>query len=136
MLMLISSFALLVHRLGHPPKAASSKQAVSDTGTLTPGTIFASWVAQLPRPVPAGTGKHIFRLLFPHEGSRRRYGLKETLLARELERILGVQGLTKWDAVNWNGRHEGGTGCLGKEVELALSNRVRSCVFRLSPTRC
>lgn len=121
------SFALLIHRLGHPPKGSSSKQAASNNDTLAPGTIFASWLAHLPRPVPAGTGKHIFRLLFPHEGSRRRYGLKETLLARELERILGLKGLlTRWDAVNWIGRHEGGTGCLGKEVELALSRRESS----------
>jgi DNA ligase-4 len=72
-----------------------------------------------------GTGKYLFRLLFPHEGSRRRYGLKETKLAVELENILGLSGLRKWDSVSWEMGDEGGTGCLGKEVEVALKARVR-----------
>lgn len=68
-------------------------------------------------------GKRLFRLLFPHEGPRRRYGLKETRLAAELERVLGVDGLKKWDGLAFEG--EGGTGCLGKEVELIMRDRVR-----------
>lgn len=75
----------------------------------------------LPRPFLIGTGKHLFRLLFPHEGSRRRYGLKETRLALELEKILCVNGLTKWDAAGWG---EAGTGCLGKEVQRLMKDRV------------
>lgn len=91
--------------------------------------IFQSWLNHhKPSLSGAGTGKRLFRLLFPHEGSRRRYGLKETKLALELERILGLSGLRKWDSVCWDStdREEGGTGCLGKEVEVVMKSRVGS----------
>lgn len=52
--------------------------------------------------------------------------MKDTKLARELERVLGVEGLVKWDAVAVEG--DAGTGCLGREVELALRRRVRQRV--------
>ncbi|EIW71652.1 hypothetical protein TREMEDRAFT_73368 [Tremella mesenterica DSM 1558] len=116
------SFALLIHRLGHPPKVSS--RPTGEKITLTPSKIFASWLAHLPRPFPPYTGKHLFRLLFPHEGSRRRYGNREHILAKDLEKILGVSGLTRWDSVQW-GEH-GGSGCLGKEVEFACKDRSSS----------
>lgn len=68
------------------------------------------------------TGTRIFRLLFPHEGNRRRYGLRETKLALELERLLGIAGLTRWDAVGTQG--VAGQGCLGDVVGHAMSERV------------
>ncbi|KAL7424949.1 hypothetical protein Q5752_000636 [Cryptotrichosporon argae] len=103
------SFAELVYRLGHPP------------ASLTPSQIFSSWLAHLRHPLPPHTGKQLFRLLFPHEGARRRYDLKETRLVAELERVLGVAGLRRWDSVTYTG--EGGTGCLGLEVERAMEAR-------------
>ena len=39
----------------------------------------------------------------------------------ELERILCVSGLTQWDAVGWG---QAGSGCLGKEVERVMRDRV------------
>lgn len=109
------SFCALVYRLSHPSTPKGLNKPPS------PAEIFSSWLNHLPRPFPPGTGKHILRLLFPHEGSRRRYGLKETRLAIDLERILCVEGLCRWDAVGWG---EGGSGSLGKEVERAMRDRV------------
>ena len=113
------SFADLVNRLGHPPKSRTSQQIVS------PEKIFQAWINHLPRPLVPGTCKAVFRLLFPHEGSRRRYGLKETRLAAELETLLGLQGLKRWDAVAWD---EPGAGCLGKYVEQLMKKRVSANV--------
>ena len=39
----------------------------------------------------------------------------------ELERILCVEGLSRWDAVGWG---EAGSGSLGEEVERAMRGRV------------
>jgi DNA ligase-4 len=109
----------LIYRLSHPPRSKSS----SSLDPLPPSKIFQSWLNHLPRLLLPGTGKRLFRLLFPHEGPRRRYGLKETRLGAELERVLGVDGIKKWDELTFEG--EGGTGCLGKEVELIMKDRVR-----------
>jgi len=38
---------------------------------------------------------------------------------------LGTRGLGKWDSVSWDRGGDGGTGCLGREVELIMKNRVR-----------
>ncbi|WWD20194.1 hypothetical protein CI109_104670 [Kwoniella shandongensis] len=111
-------FAKLVFRLGNPPISKKT------TKPIQPSKIFASWLNHLPNPLPPHTVKQIFRLLFPHEGSRRRYGLKETKLAQELERLLGLKGLTRWDSVSWDRGGEAGTGCLGREVEIAMKDRV------------
>lgn len=96
---------------------------------LTPAAIFTSWLNHH-RPHPPTFGKQLFRLLFPHEGSRRRYGLKETKLSRELEGTLGLRGLARWDGVSYDG--QSGTGCLGREVECMMKGRVRR---RLAPWR-
>jgi DNA ligase-4 len=111
----------LIYRLAHPPKASSSSSDPSEP--LSPRKIFASWLNHLQRPLVRGSGKHLFRLLFPHEGTRRRYNLKEAKLAVELERALGRSGLTQWDSIYFQGE-EGRTGCLGKEVELLMKKRV------------
>lgn len=120
---LTPSFADLVHRLGHPPKHVREPTADGEGRTVLPDEIFASWLNHLPRPFAPHTGKHLFRLLFPHEGNRRRYGMKETRLAAELETILGIRNLRHWDSVAWD-RGRGGTGCLGDEVEFAMGTRV------------
>jgi DNA ligase-4 len=81
------------------------------------------------RPFPPKFGKQLFRLLYPHEGSRRRYGLKETKLSKELEGILGLSGLSRWDGVVYEG--EAGTGCLGREVETMMRPRVSHLLLLL-----
>lgn len=45
----------------------------------------------------------------------------ETKLAKQLEKILALQGLKRWDAVGWG---DEGTGCLGLELERVLKERV------------
>ncbi|WWC73544.1 uncharacterized protein I206_107516 [Kwoniella pini CBS 10737] len=117
------SFAKLVFHLGNPPKSTQTPSKTSKA--LSPIKIFQSWLNHLAKPFPPGTGKHLFRLLYPHEGSRRRYGLKEAKLALELGRIMGVEGLSKWDCVTWD-NNDRGTGCLGKEIELAIRDRSTS----------
>lgn len=117
---LTGSFADLIYRLGHPPLRQSKSTGLSVA--LAPNVIFQSWLNHH-KPYSPGLGKRLFRLLFPHEGSRRRYGLKETKLSSELERILGLTGLRRWDSVCWDGG-DGGTGCLGKEVESTMRRRV------------
>ncbi|ORY34864.1 hypothetical protein BCR39DRAFT_515200 [Naematelia encephala] len=112
------SVASLIDRLGNPPLSPTEP-----TKRLSPGEIFTSWLTHLSRPLLPYTGKYLFRLLFPHEGSRRRYGLKETRLAFELEAVLGVRGLRRWDSVGAARDGECGTGCLGKEVEARVRER-------------
>ncbi|WWD04258.1 hypothetical protein V865_002326 [Kwoniella europaea PYCC6329] len=116
------SFVKLVYHLGNPPRSASAGITQTKTSSLSPSKIFQSWLNHLPKPLPQESGKHVFRLLFPHEGSRRRYGLKESKLALELESLLGLRGLSKWDRVYWD-NGESGTGCLGKEIELLVRDR-------------
>jgi DNA ligase-4 len=48
--------------------------------------------------------------------------LKETKFSKELEGILGLSGLSRWDGVVYEG--EAGTGCLGREVETMMRPRV------------
>jgi len=117
-------FSDLIYRLSHPPKPVSPESGVHTP--LTPTVIFTSWLNHH-RPVSPKFGKHLFRLLFPHEGSRRRYGLKETKLSKELEGMLGLDGLSKWDGVAYEG--ESGTGCLGREVETKMKSRVSHLIF-------
>ncbi|WRT69581.1 uncharacterized protein IL334_006570 [Kwoniella shivajii] len=117
------SFAKLVYHLGNPPR--SKQTNTKPSVPLSPNKIFKSWLNHLPKPFAQGAGKHLFRLLFPHEGSSRRYGLKENKLAQELERCLGLRGLTRWDCVSWD-QGESGTGCLGREVEILMRDRNSS----------
>ncbi|ORX33230.1 hypothetical protein BD324DRAFT_654306 [Kockovaella imperatae] len=118
------SFAKLIYRLSHPPQARSRENR-----TFTPADIFTSWLNHLDRPLPPGSGKHVLRILFPHEGCRRRYGMKEMKLACELERILRIKGLSRWDSAGSPG---GGSGCLGLEVQRVCKERTTSRVSSLT----
>ncbi|KAL0249990.1 hypothetical protein I308_103293 [Cryptococcus tetragattii IND107] len=117
---LFESFAKLIYRLGNPPRS----QVTNDP--YSPDEIFTSWLNHLCKPFPIHTGKRLFRLLFPHLGPRRRYGLKEQKLAQELSKILGAKTLNKWDSVRRNDIGETGTGCLGHEIEALAKNRSTS----------
>ncbi|CAK9780671.1 unnamed protein product [Cutaneotrichosporon oleaginosum] len=114
--------AELVYYLGHPPTSKLRHDSDGRRPPLSPTWIFASWVKSLPPSLPPKTTARLFRLLFPHEGNRRRYGLRETKLAAELESLLAIQGLTRWDAVGWEG--VGGLGCLGDVVAHAVRERI------------
>ncbi|EJT49134.1 hypothetical protein A1Q1_01783 [Trichosporon asahii var. asahii CBS 2479] len=98
--------------MGDPPmsKRRDQKEKII---SYTPEEIFGAWISKQAQPLVPGTTKKLFRLLFPHEGARRRYDIKETRLASLLEQTLGIKGLTRWDAVSLNGVRK--TGCLGEE---------------------
>lgn len=98
-------------------------------GPYSPDKIFTSWLNHLRKPFPIHTGKHLFRLLFPHIGSRRRYGLKEQKLALELSKILGAKTLNQWDSIRWDDTGDAGTGCLGRDIEALVKNRVRHLIY-------
>lgn len=125
------SLCSLIRRLGSIPPRASNR-AKADHVQL-PSQIFIAYIRTLPyaldSPDGLALGKIIFRLLFPHFSPRRRYGLKESLLARSLSRVLGLKGLREWEdhAIGWR---PGGlcgerlrAGCLGREIEILLSKR-------------
>lgn len=114
------SFAHLIQRMGDPPmsKRRDQKEKII---SYTPEEIFGAWISKQAQPLVPGTTKKLFRLLFPHEGARRRYDIKETRLASLLEQTLGIKGLTRWDAVSLNGVRK--TGCLGEEVRIAMFKR-------------
>jgi len=67
-----------------------------------------------------------FRLLFPEEDTKRKYGIQEKQLAGFLSEILGVsrKELESWDL-------QDATGCLGNELECLLAPRfvVYACVL-------
>lgn len=64
----------------------------------------------------------VFRLLFPEDDVRRKYGLQEIRMAQYLTKILGIstaaggrgERLRKW-------KGEDALGCLGKEVEMVMT---------------
>ena len=103
------SFARLVRALGRT-RAESSIQ---------PRARFAQFLHALPCPLPPRYGTHLFRLLFPHVMPRRRYQMKETVLARRLCDVMRLNELQAGSLYGWNegvgGR--GASGCLGEEVE-------------------
>lgn len=121
-------FADLIQRLGNPPNASKRDERENIVKVL-PAQIFTAWIRSLPHPFVPGTSKKLFRLLFPNEGSRRRYDLRELRLAAALEHVLGVSGLARWDEVSV--RDAGGTGCLGEEVRRAMCARKVSLLRRL-----
>ncbi|GAA5911215.1 uncharacterized protein JCM6883_001943 [Sporobolomyces salmoneus] len=86
--------------------------------------VKATHAPGLDDPLPDGTIVIFFRLLFPEEGVRRRYGLQEYTLGKELEKLYRV-GEGKF--ANWSAPCEGGravaTGCLGDTVKLWMERK-------------
>jgi DNA ligase-4 len=78
-----------------------------------------------------GLCKIFFRLLFPEEDIRRRYGIQETVLAKTLARGVFVLPTDSGSAgralMEWSGypqaAEEAKLGCLGVELEIALFQR-------------
>jgi len=77
-------------------------------------------------PLPPGTTAIFFRLFFPEEDTKRKYGIQEKQLAGYLSEILGVsrKKLESWDS-------QDATGCLGNELECLLAPKfmVYACVL-------
>lgn len=92
--------------------------------------VFRKWVEELHRrfsPLPPSTTAICFRMLFPEEDIRRRYGIQETKLTQLLADCFGVEAkvFQKWSL-------EASSGCLGQELKVVLE---RSCSvnFSLNP---
>lgn len=100
MAILFGDFCLLLEKIARSSKAhvlgntqGKYKQVPS------PQDIFRTWLSALQHPSHFD-GLLIFRLLFPEQDIRRRYGFKETLLARELSAALGFAPPPS--LINWN----------------------------------
>lgn len=89
---------------------------------------FRKWIAELRRlyvPLPPDTTAIVFRLLFPDEDVRRKYGMKETRLARHLAEIYAVSTSANGRGerlLKWKG--EDTPGCLGLEVRNILEANI------------
>ncbi|KAF8636408.1 hypothetical protein AX17_003590 [Amanita inopinata Kibby_2008] len=94
-------------------------------GTYPALRVFARWTEELRRcfvPLPNGTTRNVFRLLFPEEDARRKYGMQEKMLCLNLAECLGVSGeeFRRWNL-------EEASGCLGHEVKRVLLSRSSGC---------
>ncbi|THU99167.1 DNA ligase/mRNA capping enzyme, partial [Dendrothele bispora CBS 962.96] len=84
--------------------------------------VFRNWKEALYAkfsPLPPGTTRIIFRLLFPEADTRRRYHMQETGLSLEIMKCFGVNDarLTNWSK-------DGHSGCLGQEVKNVLEDTL------------
>ncbi|KAI9618950.1 hypothetical protein H4Q26_012207 [Puccinia striiformis f. sp. tritici PST-130] len=97
---------------------------------------FQNWVHQFKwNQIPKQTGKIIFRLLFPDQDIRRKYGLQESRLGSYLGMIFAVstksghrgEPLVKWDSVQEDeqGIERGKPGCLGLELQKIIQDLPR-----------
>lgn len=89
---------------------------------------FITWCKSHPALAP-GTGVALFRLLFPQEDFRRKYGLKEERLSKLLTQVLqnsGVGGLStavlRWSTSNVP-TIVADQGCLGDRLRNILEER-------------
>ena len=129
MAILFSDLCLLLDRIAAiKPVRTGQQDATAASRTLL---VFKQWLSALTN-ASARDGILIFRLVFPEHDVRRRYGLKETLLARELPKALGFSSnvLACWrDAGEASIMYEGidatkrRSGCFGHHLEAVLAPR-------------
>ncbi|GAA6059260.1 hypothetical protein JCM10212_006653 [Sporobolomyces blumeae] len=123
-------FAQLVDRLsnctarrkGSKPKGGPSRQV----------KLVQKWIEQVKevhqvgqgQPLPDGAVVIFFRLLFPEESVRRRYGLQEYTFAKLLEKYYRVpEGrFSNWAAPS-EGSRSRASGCLGEEVRRWMESK-------------
>lgn len=123
MVILFSDLCLLFDRIA---TNASRSQKGKERESTPPEDILAAWIAALDDPSHRD-GLLIFRLLFPEHDIRRRYGLKETLLAHELPTSLGFSASTRlgaWDRETSSDRRK--HGCFGFCLQEVLEHRRTS----------
>ncbi|GAA6027207.1 hypothetical protein JCM8097_002484 [Rhodosporidiobolus ruineniae] len=116
-----SFFASLVEQI-----AAVSAKKKGDTRGRGPASsekkLLTAWVERVKeehgKDLPAGTMVLFFRLFFPDEGVRRRYGLQEKTLADLLETLFKVSRrgrFSQWNLPSYGAKGVA-SGCLGEEV--------------------
>ena len=127
MTILFSDLCLLFDRLSSiKPKQPGGQPSTSKS----PIEIFRHWLSALDKPTHYH-GLLLFRLIFPQFDIRRRYGLKESLLARELPKALSfsTRSLDHWnkkislDTSEYIDAKKSRAGCLGNTLEAILKTR-------------
>lgn len=93
--------------------------------------VFRKWIEELHRrfsPLPSNATVICFRMLFPEEDIRRRYGIQETKMTKLLADCFGIETkiFQKWSL-------EESSGCLGQELKVVLE---RSCSVNFSSLFC
>ncbi|KPV75538.1 uncharacterized protein RHOBADRAFT_53505 [Rhodotorula graminis WP1] len=125
-------FATLVDRVG---TVAAKKKGGARSSTVGKSPkehrLLAAWIDGVRAEhrdgaVPEGTIVLFFRLFFPDEGIRRRYGLQELTLGEALESVYGAKrgSFSRWNAAASTSAAAGeGSGCMGLEVARWLERR-------------
>lgn len=127
MTILFADLCLLFDRISAIPPVKAGSSTTSKQSS-TPLDILTLWLSHLQSPSPA-QGLIIFQLLFPEHDSKRRYGLKEMKLAKELQKALSFTDtrLDQWDGDAFSASYDElarrGSGCFGEAVEMALQFR-------------
>lgn len=115
----LPSFGSLLDELSFVASHSNSeRESCSKHGNYPTLRVFVRWLDGLRKhftPLPEGTTRSIFRLLFPEEDVRRKYGIQENRLASFLAKWIGVpdRKLQCWKAA-------GASGCLGLELRQML----------------
>ena len=122
-MLLFADVCLLLDRISAVKPVQAGEVA---DGSNTSLAVFKSWLDHLTGATPTD-GLLLFRLLFPEHDTRRRYGLQETLLARELVAALSLSQSASRDLYAWR-EDASRAGCLGKTVHSALAVRRVNCV--------
>lgn len=111
------------------PKRAGQKRTAQQGDAID---FFRQWRVALPAELADGTGAILFRMLFPDKDIRRRYNMKETLLAQQLVKVFRLstgRGSKGWALMRWNADEDedavARSGCLGLELASILATDVR-----------
>lgn len=89
-------------------KLKIKNQRTNPNGTVTPTSIFRTWLTSLghgtDKPLPPGSGRALWKLLYPDEEVTRRYGLTPASLAAALgdEQMFDLGDRTKLWTKGWN----------------------------------
>lgn len=132
MAILFSDLCLLFERIARCSKASYKGKRRQETIDSSM-SILRSWLSALDDPSPAD-GLVLYRLIFPGHDIRRRYGLKETLLAKELPIALGFAPPP--ELLAWDGTHSSSSnapnyeppkhGCFGLCLQHSIAQRTNA----------
>lgn len=122
-----------------PTKAKQSTKQTNLAARAVVLKLFSDWIESgfndfysTKEDAPEGTSVILFRLLFPDEGVRRRYDLREATLAKELiksscfKKALKPSFATDWDHGEIEVERSDCSGCLGIELQEKLEKEGRS----------
>lgn len=121
-----AAFCELLHSIACIPPVKAGREP----DAVLVKSCFSAWVEVVTRPgqLSPGTGVQLFRLLFPEEGTRRRYDMKETLLAkaivvhyRQAGHPLDPVFEQGWNETELDLENSRSSGCLGLELREHLA---------------